>query len=197
MEKLRKVKLLGELGRKFGREFEFFISSPAEAIRALVALLPNFQTHLIESEEAGVAYRVVVNEPGGIGQDELQLGLNDKENVVIISPVIVGRGGGFGRILLGGALLVGSFFMPATIGIFGMTLSSTTVGLLGASLMLGGISQLLTSNPATPKEKEGSYLFDSAAQVGIQGQAIPVGYGTRLITGFPVLSSSVTTVDVR
>jgi predicted phage tail protein len=193
---LIKVKLLGELGRKFGRVWEFYIHTPADAIRALTANLgDSFTEYLYSSEERGVGYRVVTESCEGIGIDELGLGCTR----VIIAPQIQGSGG-FGRILLGGALLVGSFFMPATLSLFGMGISSMAVGMLGASLILGGITQMLTPTPKTPKrgdaERKDSFLFHGGAELGYQGLPVPVGYGQMLVTELPVISVGISVEDV-
>lgn len=199
---LHKVRLIGKLGQTFGREHQFDISSPAEAIRALCANFESFRPYLLESESQGVGYSIYTltqdRTLGTMDETQLQLSLEELETV-IIAPVIAGSGGGFGKILLGGALLAGSFFMPGSTALFGaklLTISSTSVGLIGASMIFGGISQLISPTNKTPKDKKQSYLFDQAAQTGSQGQPVPVLYGTRIITGMVVLSSSVTTVDI-
>lgn len=192
---LTKVKLLGELGRIFGREWDLLIKTPAEAIAALTANLGDrFVQYLYQSEEDGIAYRVVTDDPVGIDQDKLQFPCDH----LIIAPQISGRGGGFGRVLLGSALLVGSFFMPASVGLFGLAISSTTVGLLGASLILGGIHQMLSPVPKTPKrgETSDSFLFDNAGEIGYQGLPVPVGYGRRIITDLPVVSVGITIEEI-
>lgn len=192
---LKTVRLLGELGRRFGRVYQLAVSTPAEAVRALVAQLEGFAEHLYHAHESGVAYRLVVGrDPEGLDLEGLHLHLG-QEDCIIIAPIISGAGA-FGRILLGVALLTASFFMPATIGILGLTLSSTTIGLLGAALILGGIAQLLTPTPKTPKKTD-SYLIDRGAETVIQGLPVPVGYGTWTLTDLLVLSSGVDTTELK
>lgn len=196
----RKVKLLGKLGQLFGVEHVFDIANPAEAIRALCANFQDFEQHLYQSELAGVGYSVNVFDDSKrnnqIDEYELQLPFSPWESTLIIAPVYFGAGGGFGKILLGAALIAGSFFMPAAIPIGIGVISSTSIGLIGLSMVLGGISSLISPKNKTPKDKKESYLFDSAAETGSQGLPVPVLYGTRTITGMVVLSSSVTTVDL-
>ncbi len=193
-----RVKLLGELGQLFGREFEFFVNSPAEVIQALVANFGDRLTkYFYDSEEQGVVWRVVTELPEGISSDELMLPAQER---CIIAPIPVGKGGGFGRVLLGGALLVGSFFMPATIGVFGATISSFSVGLLGASLILGGIHQMLSPVPKQPKKNDAqradSFLINTNADTRYQGDAIPVGYGTMMVEDLPIIYLGVDTEDI-
>lgn len=194
--KLKEVKLLGELGRRFGRVWRLAISTPAQAISAIACNCPGFLQYLYDSEERGVGYRVVVDEPEGISEEFLHFTIGDH---VIIAPIVIGAGGNFGKILLGGALLVGSFFMPASVGIFGLSISSTTVGLLGASLLLSGISGMLTPTPKTPEnksEKTESYLFGNSSDPGNQGQCVPKGYGEIMIVDPIRISLGISTQEI-
>lgn len=190
------IKLTGELGRRFGRLHQYYIDTPREAIRALAANLGDaFTQFLYDSEEMGLVYRVVVDDPEGIGENQLDIRCQQ----LVIAPMLVGKGG-FGRVLLGAALLAGSFFMPATISIFGMGISSLSVGLLGASLVLGGIHQMLSPQPRTPKksdiEKTDSFLFSGATQPGQAGQPVPVGYGRVKVGDLILISIGVNTEEI-
>ena len=44
---LREVRLYGALGREFGRVFRLAVATPAEAVRALIAVLPGFERAFI------------------------------------------------------------------------------------------------------------------------------------------------------
>lgn len=56
IERIRTVRLYGWLGRAFGREHRLAVASPAEAVRALCALLPGFEKALADSGERGVRF---------------------------------------------------------------------------------------------------------------------------------------------
>jgi predicted phage tail protein len=187
------VKLLGELGRKFGREWRLNIHTPAEAIKAIAVNCPGFIEYLYASEERGLYWRVVIDEPQGIDQSQFGFPITQK---LVIAPIITGSGG-FGRILLGGALIAASVFMPASVSIIGIGITSTTVGLLGAALLFQGISSLLAPQNKTPKNnKNESYLFDRSAGSGRQGSPVPIGYGERLITDPVIISQGITTEEI-
>lgn len=188
---LVKVKLLGVLGKKFGREFELDIRTPAEAIRAIASQINGFAGFLESSESQGLAYRVVTLCPEGLDEQGLLLPIEGQR--LAIAPVVIGSGA-FGRILLGVALIGAAFLIPG--GFLG--LSATTIGLVGASLVLGGISELLTAKPKTPKDKKNSesFLFDRAQEVGNQGSPVPVLYGTRYITDLAVISSGLSVDEI-
>jgi predicted phage tail protein len=66
---------------------------------------------------------------------------------------------------------------------------------LGASLVLGGIADLLTPTPKKPKDNEtrSSYLFDRAAELTTQGMPIPLLYGEFLATSPLIVSSAIST----
>lgn len=168
------------------------VRNPAEAIRSLCYQIPGFQKFLYDSADNGIEYRVVVEEPEGRSSEELHYPMGCCE-VIVIAPIASGCGG-FGRILLGAVLVGVAFAVPG--GIFGI--SATTIGLLGASMIVGGIAQMLAPKPKTPKKKESenSYLFDRAAEIGKQGQPVPLPIGERIIQLEIVLSSGLVTNEV-
>jgi predicted phage tail protein len=189
---MKKIKLLGKLGRLFGREWILEVKNASQAIKAIAANAPKFVDYLRESETDGVGYRVVIDKdnPLGIDADQFNYPI---DGTMTIAPIVQGAGGGFGRILLGGALIAAAFFMPASISFLGVALTSTSVGLLGAALVFGGISQLLSPQSKTPNtetEKKESFLFDRSAGSSSQGIPIPIGYGERLLTDLIVISQS-------
>ena len=71
---------------------------------------------------------------------------------------------------------------------------------IGASLVLGGISQLLVpvpkvSGPQERPENKPSYLFNGAVNTTEQGQPIPLLYG-ELIVGSAVVSAGLTDKEI-
>ncbi len=188
---MRTIKLLGEAGRIFGREFRLNVSSAAEAIRALRCQLKGFEKYLHDSSENGIYWRVVDGDPEGLEEDHLGYPLENK--TLVLAPIVSG-GGGFGRVLLGIGLIAASAFMPATV----LGVSSMTIGLMGGALVLGGLSQMIAGKPKTPKENErkDSFLFDRSSQVSNQGRCVPKGYGERVIELKLILSSGVRTNDI-
>jgi predicted phage tail protein len=43
---MKKIQLLGELGKKFGKSFKMDVKNPAEAVRALCVNFPEFRKEL-------------------------------------------------------------------------------------------------------------------------------------------------------
>ena len=186
MEQLKTIKLLGAAGRKFGREFKLAVKSPAEAFRALCVLCPDLRGWVLQQHEKGVAWRVITDEAKGIEATEL-----DREtgiDTIVFAPVLRGAGGNGGalQIIAGVALIAAALIIsfPTAGGGLGL-------GLLGASLLFGGVATLLTPTPQvsptaqrtneqTQQDLE-SNLFNRGSSNAAQGEVVPVLYGRRKI----------------
>lgn len=196
-----KVKLLGELGRKFGRSYEFMALNPKEIISALSNQLDGFRDYLRGGHENGVFFKLVTVDPEGIDYNECMMPCD----TLVIAPVITGAGGSgasIGKILLG-VVLIGLAFIPGVgtaIAAGAAKASFTTIGSLlfslGGALVFGGIAELLTPTPKQPKETEQSFLFDRAADLTSQGLPIPLLYGEFLAASPLVVSSAISTETV-
>jgi predicted phage tail protein len=209
METLVEVKLIGELGRRFGRSYSFVASSPKEIISALSHQIEGFKDYLRDAHEKGIGFRLVDGDADGMEYGETMMGCKR----LIIAPIITG-GGAIGRILLGVALIALAFVTFGTSAAFaGFTTAAqaaatgTTAGFaagsavlfnLGVTLVLTGIAALLTPAVEPPKETErkDSFLFDRATELTTQGQPVPVLYGKFLAASPLIISSSLTAQQV-
>lgn len=200
MESLRTIRVYGRLARFLGRRtFQAAVSSAAEAIRFLLVNFPQLQEHMAQQH-----YRVSV---GGYALDTEELPHPCGQQDIRIVPVLAGAGG-VGRILAGAALIaltvVTGGFGGAAIGLFGaaapVALGTLGIG-LGASLVLGGVAQLLTPTPRIPtgpdsnQDPRKSYSFSGIQQTSRQGVPVPIVYG-ETITGSVVVSAGIDTVQV-
>ena len=190
---LRKIKLYGKLAKFIGhRVLEADVATAAEAVRFLLANWPELEAHMSDQH-----YRV------SIGTYDIDLEeLHHPAGAAPISfvPVVAGAGA-VGRILAGVALIALSFLIiPLGIAAAGAGIA-TAVGLAGASLLLGGIAQLLTP---TPKVAQGadkqddprkSYSFSGIQNTSRQGVPVPIVYGETLV-GSVVISAGIDTVQV-
>ena len=170
---MQRVLLLDELGEKFGAVHEYYnLRTPVDAIKLLCINHPEFQKELIESGEKGIGYKVV--QAGAEFELEdmlLPFGSND----LIITPVIAGSGRGFGKVLLGAALIglafatgggtlafTGAGFTGgATIGSFAV---GAMAGNIGIALALGGVAEMLSPQPEGPLN-----IIGSSSQSGDMG----------------------------
>jgi predicted phage tail protein len=101
---LMQVKLLGDLGQKFGRHYEFVADSPREVISALSNQLAGFKQYLCEAHERNVAFKLVDDDPDGMSYENAVMPCKR----LIIAPMVMG-GGSAGKILLGVGLIALSF----------------------------------------------------------------------------------------
>lgn len=194
---LRKIKLYGQLAKFIGRRvLEADVATAAEAVRMLVANFPGLEQHMAEQY-----YRVTV---GTYDLEESEIHDPAGRQDIKIMPVITGAGA-VGRIILGVALIAASFFTAgATIGLLGLAAPvalSTVFAGLGASLLLGGVAQLLTPVPKVPQgsgsdnDPRKTFNFSGIQQTSRQGVPVPAVYGLTLV-GSVVISAGTDTVQV-
>jgi predicted phage tail protein len=182
------VKLKGILGREYGPVHRFLATSPRDVVSALEANFPGFKARILELERWN--YRLTTpSNHWGLGEDELGLGIGEE---LVIRPIVAGSGGNFGRVLLGVALVAASAFMPASI----MGISSMSVGLLGGSLILGGILGWLSPKPKERKQDDPNKSFSQASGTAARDAPVPLWVGYLRIEGMPVLSSGIETRDL-
>ena len=206
---LRKIKLYGELAEFVGhKEFEVKADTLASAVSFLVN---NFEG--IDRFMNPKYYQVKV---GNYAVDESELSHPIGQEDIHFIPVISGGGRGFGKILLGAAL-IGLAFIPfagagtglgaafkggfsaakfANVGFISKGLAG-----LGTALVLQGVSEMLFPLPKPPKfESEEdprlSFSFGGTQQTGRAGTPVPLVYG-EIFTGSVVISGGIDTEQVQ
>ena len=180
---LRKIKLYGALAKFVGhRVLEADVATAAEAVRFLLTNWPELESHMAQQH-----YRVHT-----AGED---LTLEDIHNPmgrdIQIVPVMAGAGA-IGRILLGIALIAATFAIPGAAAWLGPTAVKILVG-VGTSLVLGGVSQLLTPTPRTDPDQgdpRKSFSFSGIQNTTRAGVAVPLVYGEMLVGGIVVSAGS-------
>ena len=217
---LKKVKLYGELGNRFGKEWDLDINSPSEAIRALDVNCPNFRSYMVNSEKNNIGYKVIVGKSYIENKNELY-NPSGKQEIKIIPVIIGAKKSGLGMIVLGAVLIMAPYMAPTlfggtSVGVGAQSVAALTGGTafggsvmtgmgatlagmsvqLGMSLVLSGVANLLAPTPKTterPKDTP-SYGFDGPVNTTRQGTAIPVCYG-QMIVGGAVISSGIEPED--
>ncbi|QIG69088.1 tail assembly protein I [Rhizobium phage RHph_N1_15] len=191
---MRKVYLHGELGARFGYEFDMEVETAAEAVRALCVNLRGFEQAMRAGE-----FHVVRGKELDKGRD-LDLDLCSSYRLgkapLHIAPYIAGsKRGGLLKIVLGVALVGAAFLFSGgalAAPIAGGALGGVTYGnmaILGVALAVSGVSQMLA--PEEKKEKnEDSYLLSGPGNTYEQGGALPLVYG-EVITGGVLVSAGV------
>jgi predicted phage tail protein len=204
---LRKIKLYGQLAKFIGRRvLEADVATAAEAVRMLVANFPGLEQHMAEQY-----YRVTVG-TYDLGLDEIHDPAGQQD--IKIMPVIAGAGGNVGKIVAGVALVALAIAAPYIAGaaVWAGTLSyaagsaliavAPIIGALGASLVLGGVAQLLSPVPKIPQgpdtadDPRKTYNFSGIQQTSRQGVPVPCVYGLTLV-GSVVISAGTDTVQVK
>lgn len=233
------VRLLGDLGERYGAEHRYHnLRSPSEAIKLLCINYPALQKELTYAHEQGIGYKVI---QAGLELDYDDLALPLGQNDLIVTPVVAGSGGGgTGKILAGVGLValavvaapLGAGFLGLGAGAFtattgtalvtgaatgfaataALSAASVALGSIGASLVLGGVAEMLSPQPKLPSFDGGtsgmqrfgggaraasalpgasageSYAFNGPANVAGVGTVIPVAYG-NVIIGSRLLSA--------
>jgi predicted phage tail protein len=190
---LRKIKLYGKLAKFIGhRVLEADVATAAEAVRFLLANWPELESHMSDQH-----YRVSIGTYDLVAEE-----LHDPAGAAPISfvPVVAGAGA-VGRIILG-VVLIGLAFASGA-GFFGAAFAKNlglfaAVKLIGASLVLGGIAQLLTPTPTTSTDEgdpRKSFSFSGIQNTSRAGVPVPVVYGETLV-GSVVISAGIDIVQV-
>lgn len=197
------ILLYGHLGKEFGRVHRYAVKSPAEAVRAMCATIPNFA----QKVRNGGAYRVLVGGRDPVHKETLHYPNSEKETIRIL-PVISGAGRGLGQIILGAALIGLSFAIPTFTPAIDLALSTgisvgtmaSSVSSIGVSLLVGGVAQMLFKPPSAQSveavNNRPSFTFDGALNTVAQGNPVPVCYGGPIIVGSQVISSGLTVEQI-
>jgi predicted phage tail protein len=186
---LTTIHLGGVLGRMFGKKWELYVNSPAEAIRAIDVNVGGRLREYLSTKGSKKYYKVAVqNKNNLLSKDEI--GGRTGSGDIFILPTIRGAGddGGLLQIIIGVVLIVATWG-AATAGVIAYGSTAATIGFgLGASMVLGGIVQMLTPQPKMTKDKEGkgSTLFPGGAVAIEQGNAVPLIYGRILTSAVPI-----------
>ena len=203
---LRKLKLYGDLAEFVGhKEFEVQVDSLQKAVSFLVNNFAGIEKYMNPRY-----YQVKV---GDYAVDETEILHPIGQEDIHFVPVITGAGRGFGKILLGAALIGIAFLMPVASG--GLSLgagikagSLAKVGFMtkmvagvGASLVLSGVSDMLFPLPDVPafedtQDPRLSFSFGGTQQTGRAGTPVPLVYG-EIFTGSVVISGSIDTEQVQ
>ncbi|EIV3800657.1 TPA: tail assembly protein [Klebsiella aerogenes] len=181
-EVMTRIELSGMLGKKFGKTHHRLISCIHEAGIALAKTIPGFEKFMITSKERGLTYAVFKGEKN-IGVDDLGFPITGE--VIRIVPVVIGsKKAGFLQTILGAVIVaVGAI---ATFG-FGQAWG-VNVMMAGGAMMLGGVVQMLSPQPAGLARKESpdnkaSYAFGGVTNTASQGYPVGLLYGKRRIGG--------------
>lgn len=199
---MTQVKLLGELGDKFGSEWTSNSKSMRDILKLIDCQVEGFKEYLQDCHEKNIGF-TIQNGEDFIDYDDLML--CRPEDTVIISPVPAGSGKGLGKILAAIAMIVIMIYNPqlfvtaaegATIAegatLFTALEAGATMNALGyftmsigANLALMGLVEM-TAPDAGDNTSDPSFLFNGADNSLEQGRPVPLLYGKMKIGGVPI-----------
>tara|TARA_B000000532_G_scaffold238806_1_gene227647 strand:+ start:1226 stop:1834 length:609 start_codon:yes stop_codon:yes gene_type:complete len=199
----RKLILHGNLAEFVGHnEFDLNVKTVGQAVSFLINNFPHLESYMSPKY-----YQVKVGNYD-INEEEVNYPTG-KEDIHFV-PVISGAGRGFGKILLGAALIGVAFLLPASLGgvsiakggllkagITGGFLGKAMVG-VGASLVLSGVSDMLFPMPENDFSEDPrlSFSFSGLQNTSRAGTSIPVVYG-EILTGSIAISAAIDTNQVE
>lgn len=202
MKQLRTLHLHGDLAKTYGKRHRVFAETFHDALRIVDCNHPGFlrrigrgNWHCLRGDRTlkrsfeMYPHHVVLPISGDLHLVPAVAGGKSRGTKIIFSIVIggallaTGIGGALGAFGAAGAGLgTGIGFMGITYG---------TVALMGASILLGGLSMLLTPVPKdtnTADRKQDSFTFSGPVNAGDEGTSIPLPYGELIVGGVTVAS---------
>ena len=183
---LKRIKLSGSLGRRFGVFHELAVESYPEAVRALSATVEGFKDYM-QSEVGSRMHYAIFVDGKNVGQYDEEAWKCARE--IRIIPVPSGsKSGGLFQVVLGAAVMATAFFTGgASLAAMGALASSAFM--MGGAMVLGGVMQMISPQQGGMKlessaaENTPSYAFGGAVNTVAAGNPIPIPYGQRTVGG--------------
>ncbi|EFG9986383.1 tail assembly protein [Escherichia coli] len=181
-EVMTRIELSGEPGKIFGKIHHRLINKVSEAGTALAKTIPGFESYMVSSKRRGLTFAVFKGKKN-IGIDEF--GFPVTGEVIRIVPVIIGsKKAGVLQTVLGAVLVAVGVVLNFT----PWAAASPFFYKFGAAVMLGGVVQMLSPQPAGLASKQdadnrASYAFGGVTNTAAQGYPVPLLYGRKRIGG--------------
>lgn len=181
-EIMSRIELGGVLGKTYGKVHHRSISTTTEAIKSLTKTIDGIEKFLITSKMRGLTYAVFKGKKN-ISVDDL--GFPVTGEVIRIVPVVIGsKKAGVLQTILGAVLVAVGVVLNFT----PWAAASPFFYKFGAVMMLGGVVQMLSPQPAglaskQDAENRASYAFGGVTNTAAQGYPVPLLYGRRRIGG--------------
>ncbi len=197
MARLTTIRLYGGLGARFGRVHKLAVQTSAEAVKALCINFDGLESYLMNAKKNGMTFAVFRGKRN-IGVQDFQELAGDSD--IRIAPVMEGsKKAGVFQTILGAVMVVAgiaiSYFSSGTLATFG-----TGLAMSGASMMAGGIYQMLSPQPKGLQGREDpdnkpSYAFGGAVNTMAMGNPVALLYGEREIGG-AIISAGIVAEDI-
>lgn len=187
--------------KKYGNH-RFYVSKPAEAIKAMLMQVEGFEKAFKAADKRGVKFAIKTDNRELTNLEQLHMG---KPKVLRIIPLYKGSKSGGGA-FLGIAVVIAATVLTAGAAGFGagawLAAGSTSASIattVAVSFALGGITQLLAPkaqglSTRSDAENESSYAFGGAVNTTAQGTPLAYFAGEREVGG-AVISVSIRSED--
>jgi predicted phage tail protein len=189
------IHLYNDLADNFGPAHKYNVSSVGAALRLFNANYPGFFNYIRNNE-----YAVVKGKSVDTGEC-----LSDKELVmkysdcdIHIVPVIEGNKSGWTQILIGVVMIVAAYFTGGT----SLAFMQSGLYMMGAGMVLGGVSTLLSPVQSTPNytdredpDERASFVYNGPLNTTEQGNVVSLIYG-KMIVGSTVISAELDIEEV-
>ncbi|WP_279025585.1 tail assembly protein [Gibbsiella quercinecans] len=182
MQSVKTIKLSGSLGRRFGVFHHMAVDSFPECIRALSYQVKGFKAYMSSQVGARMRYALFVDGKN-IGESDFQRFACAKEIRIIPIPS-ASKNGGLMQIVMGAIIMVAAFYTGGA-SLAAMGALSSSAFMMGGSMVLGGITQILSpqsggiSRASESVENKPSYAFGGAINTTAAGYPIQLPYGER------------------
>ena len=193
------VKLMGELGEKFGTDWHMATSSFRDIFKLIDCQTEGFKQYILESAEKGIDFDILNGEE--FLEDGYSVMLEKPEDIVVITPKAAGAGFSDALKVIIGAILI--WYGPGWIENLAFEAAEAAalagnvergaaiykyskvaawgVQTLGVGLAMSGVVGYMT--PESPSEAGDSYLFDGPQNNTKQGVPVPLLYGELIVGG--------------
>ena len=164
------VRLMGELGEKFGSDWNCVDNSIRDILKLIDCQTEGFKDYLAECHMKNVQFSIETG--NNLIEEFPELYMNVAKDTVIITPVPAGSGKGLGKLITGLLLLAAMFFMPG----FGAALTTGgTTTASGAFVATTGSGMAVTTTVGTSMQA----AIASGATLNLSGMAVMM-LGTNL-----------------
>jgi len=145
------VKLMGEMGDKFGSEWECVDTNVRDILKCIHVQTEGLQEYLLDCHFKNIEFSIQSGDT--LIEEFPELYLNIAREELIITPVPAGSGKGLGKLITGLLLLAAFFFMPG----------------IGAAMTTGGATTA-----------GGSFAMGAGATGGVMQAGVMYGTGTSV-----------------
>lgn len=199
MARLTTIRLYGALGARFGRVHKLAVHTSAEAVKALCINFDGLEDYLMNAKKNGMIFAVFRGKRN-IGVQDFQELAGDSD--IRIAPVMEGaKKAGMFQTILGAVMVVAGVITGVATGWTGVGLTFGA-GLImsGASMMAGGIYQMLSPQPKGLQGRDDpdnnpSYAFGGSVNTLAMGNPVALLYGVREIGG-AIISAGIVAEDI-